>query len=368
MSGSGADMRCGVDHSDRTDKIATGTMVLGLLTLLLLNALSGDVAPQRGDVVPTRANGTVLFEMDPEAVDSDGSLVCLAGYRPYRLNFNISNVELANLRWINTSIVEESSSSVYLLSSYFLGDNKLTMELLDPEATVSSPGITNIIGQNFTYYFDVLFHMNWSYEEKFEPRLDLQMLNGETIRPDFEEDRTVQVFGTLDVPTVGQVLDEQGRSIEENSYVRSNSTLNFTGMGFGYKHPNSLIDLSGKQPLASELSVVLEADGVQFKAQWGPLGYYCTVDIPEDTSGSDFISMDITNIPEERKQRPSVRNFDFKLDGIGPSFLLRKPAGKADSTLVNWTLEVTDKPQSSQICVIFIVDRHSNWDKVYMWA
>ena len=314
-------------------------LLLSTIILLSLTALISESSAQ-----PTRAVMTFKGSFDGEGPDGD---VALVGYRDYNVQYQFSGRSMDDLSYLNISISDLGGSlNLPDVISFDVDSQKISVT--DPELSmeVKDPALIYLGGQNFSFDFNVIFHMGWDklLDFKLQPVLDYR---SEIIDPDPEEELIMELEGELGDPLVGSVIDEMGRYLEHRSVVRSNSTITMEDINFNYQTG----EFSDKAPLSDELNPVLVVEESEVNLTWAGSGYMVNFTLPEDLSGNVEFGL---RIPDVREQFAlNVRSWDLllKLDGMAPTIFLRSPTegSKQPSVNVTWEVVVTEQSEPTKL-------------------
>ncbi|MCK5773166.1 MAG: J domain-containing protein [Thermoplasmata archaeon] len=329
----------------------SGKRVLIAFLLLASFIISTVPMPSSGEMV-TRAGEGYSMTAQGSGVDDDNSIIFLAGYDWYEVEMNFSNIVIGDVTWINMSVVEKNAGQLsFDLFSFNTGISTLSSHFSDGQVEVRSPDISSIVGENFTFSFEILFHLNWSHNDKITFKPVVTLSDNTVVRPVIDSVVTVQVFGSLDTPVIGDVFDSLDRIIEQDDVVSANTSIHFSSIDLFYYHPNPAVNLTGLSPMYDEITLQLTIGTSSWNGTISGGSFTADVQLPAMEQGIVEIGMAIPNMPSSGKMKVEIWDYALEVDGMGPTFTLKKPVEKSPTEDVNWSIDIQEVPKEYHIDV-----------------
>jgi DnaJ-domain-containing protein 1 len=332
----------------------TGIMLLLLASFLLLSeGASGS---------PTRA--TVLFIGSIEAEGEEEDIV-LAGYGWYTCNFTL-------IDWMedieNLQVVMDRGEGNEGLFDYDPLTENLTMTDISGQIDVKDPIIGTQDGRNQTISFDILVHMNWTYQTQVTLKPSV-FSDGSEVDLDTPKQLKFEIFGYLQ-PVRDDILvfDHRGVEVRTGEAVLSNSTIVLKHLKFEYDDTSG--SFSGLAPSAEEINPVIEYGEKTFNTTLTQDGFKADIEVPDEADGTILITVDLPSVRSEWKLDLLAWSFSLDLDGLGPKVDITKPApGKTQSdSEFTWNITVTDRPVSAGVDVNGSTVKFRVWTSVSNWT
>ena len=329
--------------------LMTGKRVL-IAFLLLASFIISTIPIASSSEMVTRAGEGYSMSAQGSGVDDDNSIIFLAGYDWYGIEMNFTDIVIGEVTWINMSVVEKNAGQAsFDLFSFDTGISNISSHFIDGQVKVRSPIVSSIVDANFTFSFDILFHLNWSHYDRVTLKPVITLSDNTILRPAFDSVVTLQIFGSLDTPVIGEVFDSLGRNITQNEIVGANTSIHFSSIDLFYYHPNPSVNLTGLSPMYDEITLQLTIGPSAWNGTISEGSFTADVQLPEMDDGIVEIGMAIPNMPSSGKMKIDIWDYTLKIDGLGPTFTLKKPVEKSPTTEVDWSIEVQEVPKEYHI-------------------
>lgn len=321
-------------------------IVFLLLASFIISALpmpfSSEIATRSGESYSMITHGS--------GVDDDNSILFLAGYDWYDIDMNFTDIIIGEVTWINMSLVEKNAGQQsFDIFSFNTGNSSLSSHFIDGQVEVREPGLSSIVGANFTFSFEILFHLNWSHYDRVNFKPVITLSDNTILRPAIDSVVTIQVFGSLDTPVIGEVYDSLNREISQNDIVGANTSIHFSSIDLFYYHPNPAVNLTGLSPMYDEIVLRLTIGSSSWNGTISKGSFTADVELPIMKEGTVEICMTTPNMPLSGRMKIDMWKYTLKLDGLGPTFTLKRPVERSPTTEVSWSVEVQEMPKEYHI-------------------
>lgn len=344
----------GHSRSRRRSASVIGIMLLLLATVLLFIG--------EGTGSPTRATVLFIGSIEGEGEEED---IVLAGYRWYTCNFTLIDwmEDIDNLQ----VLMNRGEGNEGLFDFDPLTEN-LNITDTSGQIDVRNPIIGTQDGRNQTISFEILVHINWTFQTQVTLK---PIVNSEGSEVDLDTPKQLkfEVFGYIQ-PVRDDIvlLDHRGVEIRTGEAVLSNSSIVLKDLKFEYDDTSG--SFSGLAPSFEEINPVVEYGDKTFNTTLTQDGFRADIDVPEEVDGTIQITIDLPFVRSDWKLDLVAWSFSLDLDGLGPKIDITKPApGKTQSdSEFTWNITVTDRPVSAGVDVNGSTVKFRIWTSESNWT